>query len=132
MAMAGYAAKVRSMDWLAKPPSLATAGSACVIAWPFLGSGPQGKAPAELCSGVGSLVTRVAAHPRQPLIAAGFDNGAVAVCGLSSGPKDAVFRVRPDDGERVTAMAWSRDGTRLAIGTDAGALSLFDLSYSGA
>jgi WD40 repeat protein len=130
--MAGYTAKVRSMDWLAKPPWLATAGSGCVVAWSFAGSGPQGKAPAELCSGIGPLVTRVAVHPKQPLIAAGFDDGAVAVCGLRSGPEDAVFRVRPADGGRVTALAWSPDGTRLAVGTEAGGLSLFDLSYSGA
>jgi WD40 repeat protein len=132
LAMRGYTAKVRSMDWLAKPPWLATAGSACVIAWPFSGSGPQGKAPVELCGGVGPLVTRVAVHPKQSLVAAGFDDGAVAVCGLPSRPEDAVFRVRPADGGGVTALAWSRDGSRLAIGTEVGVLSLFDLSYSGA
>jgi hypothetical protein len=36
--------------------------------------------------------------------------------------------LRWPDWERITALAWSRDGTRLAIGTDAGAVSLFDLS----
>ncbi|HYZ23253.1 MAG TPA: WD40 repeat domain-containing protein, partial [Rhodopila sp.] len=131
MAMRGYAAKVRSMDWLAKPPWLATAGAECVIAWPFTGAGPQGKAPAELCQGAGALVTRVAVHPNQPLLAAGFDDGRVAVCGLSSEPDNRTFPIRPADGGRVTALVWSRDGTRLAVGTEAGALSVLDLSYAG-
>lgn len=132
MAMRGYAAKVRSMDWLAKPPWLVTAGSECVIAWPFSGGGPQGKAPAELCQGVGTLVTRVAVHPKQALLAAGFSNGCVAVCALPGKPGERVFRIRPADGKPVTALAWSRDGTRLAAGTEVGALSLLDLSDPGA
>ena len=132
MAMRGYAAKVRSMDWLARPQWLVTAGAECVIAWPFAGAGPQGKVPKELCKDVGSLVTRVAVHPKQPLIAAGFDDGCVAICSVTSGLDDRVFRIRLPDGGRVTALVWSLDGLRLAVGTDAGALSLFDLVYDGA
>jgi WD40 repeat protein len=131
MAMSGYAAKVRSMDWLAKPAWLATAGADCVVAWSFAGSGPQGKPPIELCRGVGRLVTQVAVHPKQSLVAAGFDDGCVAICGLPGKPDETIFRIRPGDGGRVTALAWSRDGVRLAVGTEAGALSLFDLSYPG-
>lgn len=131
MAMSGYATKVRSMDWHVKPPWLATSGADCVIAWPFAGSGPQGKPPAELCRGVGQLVTRVAIHPFQSLVAAGFDDGCVAVCSLLGKTDESVFRVRPADGARVTALAWSLDGTRLAIGTEAGSLSLFDFAYAG-
>jgi WD40 repeat protein len=132
MAMSGYFAKVRSMDWLAKPIWLATAGSECVVAWSFAGSGPQGKPPVELCRGVGRLVTQVAVHPKQALVAAGFDDGCAVICGLPSEPEETIFRIRPSDGSRVTALAWSRDGVRLAVGTEAGALSLFDLSDAGA
>lgn len=132
MAMRGYAAKVRSVDWLARPQWLVTAGAECVIAWPFAGSGPQGKAPAELCKDFGSLVSRVAVHPKQPLVAAGFEDGCVAICSVTSGLDNRVFRIRPPDGGRVTALVWSPDGLRLAVGTDAGALSLFDLVYDGA
>lgn len=126
MAMSGYAAKVRSMDWLAKPPILATSGSECVIAWPFAGSGPEGKPPYEIGAGLGRLVTRVAVHPSRPLVAAGFDDGRVAVCELSA--ESRAVRLRPGDGGRVSALAWSGDGTRLAVGTEAGALAMFDLS----
>lgn len=132
MAMSGYAAKVRSMDWLAKPAWLVTAGSPAVVAWPFAGSGPQGKAPVELCEGVGRLVTRVAVHPKQPLVAAGFDDGRVVVSSMPNDPEPGIFPVRPRGGGRITALAWSRDGSRLAVGTEAGALSLLDLAKAGA
>jgi WD40 repeat protein len=130
MAMRGYTTKVRSMDWLVKPPILATAGADCVTVWSFAGTGPQGKSPIELCQAVERLVTRVAIHPTQSLVAAGFDDGRVAVCEIVRKPGDRVFPIRPGDGGRVTALAWSRDGTRLAIGTEQGALSLFDLSHA--
>jgi WD40 repeat protein len=128
MAMSGYTAKVRSWDWLAKPPILATSGAESVIAWDFAGSGPQGKPPLEIGQGIGGLVTQVAVHPARPLVATGFDDGGIAVCELAADPRSRAFRLRPGDGGRVVALAWSRDGTRLAAGTDAGALCVFDLS----
>ncbi len=130
MAMRGYAAKVRSMDWLAKPPILASSGSECVIAWSFAGSGPQGKPPLEVGTGIGQLVTQVAVHPSRPLVAAGFDDGGVAVCELAASSESRAIRLRPPGGGRVSALAWSRDGGRLAVGTAAGALSIFDLATS--
>jgi WD40 repeat protein len=129
MQMTGYAAKVRSMGWLAKPMTLATAGGDCVTAWSFTGGGPMGKPPVEVGRGIGRLVTSVAVHPKRPLVAAGFDDGRVAVCELSG---ERVVRLRPGDGGRTSALAWSWDGTRLAAATDAGAVSLFDLSRGAA
>lgn len=125
MSMAGYAAKVRSMEWLRRPMILATSGGDCVTAWSFTGRGPMGKPPLEVGSGLGRLVTFVAVHPKNPIVAAGFDEGQVIVCALSR--QEKVVRLRWPDGERVTALAWSRDGARLAAGTGTG-ISLFDLS----
>jgi WD40 repeat protein len=126
MSMAGYAAKVRSVDWLRRPMTLATSGGDCVIAWSFTGGGPMGKAPLEVGSGLGRLVTSVAVHPKTPIVAAGFDEGQVIVGALSR--QEKVVGLRRPDMERVTALAWSRDGTRLAVGTETGAMTLFDLS----
>ena len=128
MAMRGYAVKVRSLDWLAKPPTLATSGAECVIAWPFGGSGPRGKPPLEIGKGIGRLVTQVAVHPTRPLVATGFDDGSVAVCELTADPNSQTFPLCPGDGGRVVTLAWSRDGAKLAAGTDAGVLCVFDLS----
>ena len=129
MQMTGYAAKVRSMDWLAKPMVLATAGADCVVAWSFAGSGPMGKPPIEIGRGIGRLVTSVAVHPGRPLVAAGFDDGRVALCEMAG---DRTVRLRPGDGGHISALAWSRDGLRLAAGTDAGAVSVFDLAKGAA
>ena len=126
MSMAGYGAKVRSMDWLRRPMILATSGGDCVTAWSFAGGGPMGKPPLEVGSGLGRLVTSVAVHPKNPIVAAGFDEGQVIVCALSR--QEKVVRLRWPDWERITALAWSRDGARLAVGTEAGVISLFDLS----
>jgi WD40 repeat protein len=128
LAMRGYAAKVRSMDWVSKPSTLVTSGADCVVAWPFSGSGPQGKPPIEVGQGIGRLVVQVAVHPARPLIAAGFDDGRVAICELTTDRESRAIRLRPGDGCRVSALAWSQDGTRLAAGTHGGSLSIFDLA----
>ena len=107
---------------------LATSGGDCVTAWSFTGGGPMGKPPLEVGSGLGRLVTSVAVHPKNPIVAAGFDEGQVIVCALSR--QEKVVRLRWPDWERITALAWSRDGARLAVGTSAGVISLFDLSKS--
>jgi WD40 repeat protein len=105
---------------------LATLGGDCVTAWSFTGGGPMGKPPLQVGSGLGRLVTSVAVHPKNPIVAAGFDEGQVIVCAPSR--QEKVARLRWPDWERITALAWSRDGARLAVGTGAGVISLLDLS----
>jgi WD40 repeat protein len=107
MSMRGYATKVRSIGWLAKPMILASAGADRVVAWPFSGSGPQGKPPLEFGHGIGQLVTQVAVHPMGPLVAAGFNEGRVAICDMTPGREGHVMRLRPGDGSKVSALAWS-------------------------
>lgn len=121
--MAGYALKVRSMVWLRKPMMLLTSGAGCVVGWNFAGAGPTGQPPVEIGGGYGQVVTVVATHPHKPFVAAGFDDGRAILCEIAT---DRVVRLRPGDDERVTAIAWSPDGRRLAVGTEQGSLSLFD------
>ena len=128
MAMRSYATKVRSMEWLVKPPTLVTGGADCVIACRFSGGGPQGKPPTLVGQGVGQLVTRVAVHPKGALVAAGFDDGRAVVCALGAELDDRIVRLRAGDGAKVTALAWSPAGTRLAVGTDRGSVSIYDLA----
>jgi WD40 repeat protein len=127
ISMEGYAAKVRSMDWLTRPMILVTSGGDCVIAWSFAGKGPMGKPPIELGGGMGRLVTCVAVHPKNLAVSAGFDEGQVIVCGL--GREDEVVALRRLDGDRVAGLAWSHDGARLAVGTEAGTIAVFDISW---
>jgi WD40 repeat protein len=127
--MTGYAAKVRSMDWLAKPLTLATGGADCVTAWKFTGGGPMGKPPVQVGRGIGRLVTAVAVHPKRPLVAAGFDDGCLALCELFG---ERSVRLRQSDSGRISTLAWSGNGTRVASGSDDGAVSLFDLTRRAA
>ena len=125
MRMSGYATKVQSMQWLAKPMSLVTAGADCAIVWRFTGGGPMGKAPLEIGRGLGRLATFVATHPKHTCVAIGFDDGRVALCDLMD---ESVVRLRAGDGGRVNALAWSEDGQRLAAATDGGGVSHFDFA----
>ncbi len=129
MRMSGYAAKVRSLDWMARPPLLLSSGAEGVTAWPFSGGGPQGKPPVEACLSVGKLVTRVAAHPSRALAGVGFSDGQVALCALTENL--GTVRLRAGDDDSVTALAWSPDGFRLAAGTAGGVIASYDLTGTG-
>lgn len=125
MRMTGYAKKVRSLDWIAKPSYLVSSGAESVIAWPFSGSGPTGKTPVEFGYKGRQLVATVAAHPNRPLVAFGYDDGEVRVTEL---PIGRMVSVKPAGEGKVTSIAWSPDGAALGIGTEDGAVCLMDLS----
>lgn len=125
MRMSGYASKVRSLAWIAKPPYLVTAGSESVTAWSFAGGGPMGKNAFEFGKRPGYLVTFVSAHPKRPLVAFGYDDGEVRVAEV---PGTRMVIVRETNEEKVTNIAWSPDGTVIGVGTAEGAVALIDLS----
>src|SRR6185312_8243167 len=77
MRMSGYSARVRSLSWMAGGGFLATSGSEQLILWPFDGKdGPMGRQPRVLAPSE-ARVTVVAAHPKQPVVAAGYGDGTV-------------------------------------------------------
>jgi WD40 repeat protein len=118
MRMTGYSARVRSLSWSADGAFLATSGSEQLILWPFDGKdGPMGRQPKILARSQ-ARVSVVSCHPRQPLAAAGYADGAVALVRLDDG---AVIAVRQGDGQNVSALAWDATGQTLAFGTEAGA-----------
>jgi WD40 repeat protein len=125
MRMSGYARKVRSLGWVAKPLYLLSAGSESVVAWPFSRGGPMGKAPLELGDRGGPLVSVVAAHPKRPLVAFAYADGEVRVAEL---PGDRMVSVKPAGEGKPTNLAWSSDGAALAVGTEDGAVCLIELS----
>jgi WD40 repeat protein len=124
MRMSGYSARVRSMSWTAGGNFLATSGSEQVILWPFDGKdGPMGRQP-KLLAPEEARVGVVAAHPKQPVVAAGYANGLVLLARIDDG---ALIQVRAADGVPVTALGWDSTGQTLAYGTesgDAGVLTL--------
>jgi WD40 repeat protein len=118
MRMSGYSARVRSLSWTADGEFLATSGSEQLILWPFDGKdGPMGRQPKILARSQ-ARVSVVACHPRQPVAAVGYANGAVVLVRLDDG---ALIAVRPGDGQPVSALGWEATGQTLAFGTEAGA-----------
>ncbi len=125
MRMSGYPAKTESLSFSRTGKWLATSGAESVVLWPFFGGGPMGRAPMELAGGDDMACTRVAFHPRDDMVAAGFADGLVVVADVGT------ERILPMSGPgrgRVSGLAWSLDGTRLAIGTETGFAAVVDLS----
>ncbi|MEZ5787085.1 MAG: WD40 repeat domain-containing protein [Xanthobacteraceae bacterium] len=117
MRMTGYAEKVRSMDWSVDGAALATSGASQLVVWPFVGKdGPMGKEP-RLLAPFQALVTTVACHPREAVVAAGYDNGMALLIRLEDG---AEIVAKAPGGGAMMALAWNRSGSRLAFGTEDG------------
>lgn len=117
MRMSGYSARVRSFDWTADGDYLATSGSEQLILWPFDGKdGPMGRQPKMLAPSQGR-VTAVACHPKQPVVAVGYNDGAVLMVRIEDG---ALIAARVADGNPVSAIGWHAGGGVLAFGTESG------------
>jgi WD40 repeat protein len=125
MRMSGYPAKTESLSFTRNGKWLATSGADAMVLWPFFGGGPMGKAPIELAGGDGISCTRVAAHPQQEMVAGGFADGLVVLAEVNS---SRVLPIAPPGRGPVSALAWSPDGSQLAIGTEKGFAAIVDLS----
>ncbi|MEO0497236.1 MAG: WD40 repeat domain-containing protein [Pseudomonadota bacterium] len=130
MRMAGYPTKVKNIDFSAFTAKsgkwLATAGANSAVLWPYTGSeGPMGKMPKELGQRADSLVTCVACHPEDAVVAIGYADGMVGLVSIED-EKDALLR-RPGEGA-VTSMGWDMAGLRLAFGTQSGEGGMVDIS----
>ncbi len=125
MRMSGYPAKTESLSFSRKGRWLASSGSDAMVLWPFHGGGPMGKAPLELAGGDGVICARVACHPAQDIVAGGFADGLVVLADIDS---SRIVGVAPPDHGPVTALAWSPEGTCLAIGTEDGFAAIVDMT----
>jgi len=126
MRMTGYPAKVKSVSWSPKGKWLASSGAPAAIVWPFSGKdGPMGKAPQELGTRANIMVSQVAFHPAEEVLAIGFVDGMVLAVRLGDG-KEALLR-RPGKGA-ITSLAWSASGKLIAYGSEAGDCGVIDIS----
>jgi len=125
MRMSGYPAKTQSLSFTRTGKWLASSGADAMVIWPFFGGGPMGKAPLELAGGDGVTCTQVACHPRDELVAGGFDDGLVVVADIAS---SRVLPIAPPEHGPVSALTWSPDGAFMAIGTETGYAAILDFS----
>lgn len=118
--MGGYPGQPRSLSFSADGRFLATSGALRAVCWRF--DPPGADDPPHEC-GIGGKtpVSQVACHPTNPLIAVGYHSGAVLLC--RPGSSD-VLVIKPSGSSPVSAIAWSPDGARLALGTEAGELAV--------
>jgi WD40 repeat protein len=127
MRMSGYPAKTRSFSWSSDGNWLATSGAEACIVWPFKDKdGPMKKAPREY--GVRrTKVSRVAFHPKAPVLAIGFEDGWILLCRLTDGAEILVRRPEAEALDPVSALAWEDDGRRLLFGTAEGNAGILDM-----
>jgi len=118
MRMTGYPTKPRSLSWSVKGRFLASSGANAAILWPFhFKDGPMNRQPLQLGPRE-SLVTRVACHPREELVALGYQDGLVMTVRFADSVE---ARLRKPGGSPVSALVWDRTGSRLAFGCEDGA-----------
>jgi WD40 repeat protein len=124
--MSGYPAKVKSLSWSVKGKWLASSGAPAAIVWPFQSKdGPMGKAPLELGTRGNVMVTAVACHPVDEIMAIGYSDGMVLAARLADA-KEVLLR-RPGKGA-ITSMAWDAEGRRLVFGAETGDCGVVDIS----
>jgi WD40 repeat protein len=127
MKMSGYPAKPRSMAWSAKGRFLATSGANAAILWPFhFKDGPMGKTPLQLGARE-ILVTRVACHPREEVVAIGYQDGMILAVRFGDAEEALLRRPGNAPDGPVSALAWDASGKRLAFGTEQGAGGVISL-----
>lgn len=125
MRMSGYPAKSESIGFTRNGKYLASSGADAVVLWPFFGGGPMGKPPREMAHFPELLCTRIACHPRDDIVAAGYSHGAVVLADIT---KQRQIVVTAGDGDAISALAWSPGGAQLAFGSQGGLAALVDLS----
>ncbi len=128
MRMSGYPVKPESLSFTRSGKYLASSGADAIVLWPFFGGGPMGKPPVELAQ-QDVLCTRVACHPRDDIVAAGYADGSVVLVEIAS---QRVLPVKPASDGPVSALAWGGNGGWLAIGTEKGFGAIVDLSSRAA
>ena len=121
--MSGYESKVSLLGWTSNSRFLVTPSGDELIAWDFGGRGPQGRDPLRL-RGHTERITALAMHPTKSLAASAGRDWRVAVWepGANQVPLDVQLTTA-----EASALCWSGDGRRLAVGQTNGDLAVYEL-----
>ncbi len=125
MRMTGYPTKTRSLSWSNDGKWLATSGADAAIVWPFDGKdGPMGKPPRE-CGVRPSRISRVAFHPKSPMLAVGYEDGCILLVRFNDAHELLIREAVA--GSTVTALAWNTSGYKLVFGCSDGQAGILTL-----
>jgi WD40 repeat protein len=127
MRMQGYIAKVRSMNFTPRGKYLATSGTDQIICWPFSGGGPWGKPPVTLGGVDQRLVTQVASHPKDEMVAAGYSDGMIVLAPLDGRMEVMIHPPSAAKNATVNGLVWNAAGDALFASTESGTLLLFTI-----
>lgn len=126
MRMTGYPAKVKSWSWSKGGKWLATSGAPAAIVWPFSGKdGPMGKAPLELGTRGDTMVTQVACHPQEDVIAIGYGDGMILAARFE---EEGEAVLRRGGNAPISSMNWHENGRLLSFGSESGECGLIDIA----
>ena len=125
MRMSGYSTRVRSFAWTSNGKWLATSGSEQLVLWPFQSKdGPMGKQP-KMFAAFAVRATAVACHPKQEVVAVGYEDGTLLLVRLDDGAEVLGKKPRASP---ITALAWDATGLQLAWGTESGDAGVIELA----
>ncbi len=126
MRMTGYPAKIKSFSWSNKGRWLASSGAPAAIVWPFQNKdGPMGKPPLELGTRGNTMVTAVAFHPSEEILAIGYADGMILAVRIADNKE--ILLKREGKGP-ISSMVWDKDERRLAFGAETGDCGVIDIA----
>jgi len=121
--MRGFEGKVQLVGWSDNSRYLATCAGNDVVVWDFSGRGPEGTRPIVL-SGHTERVDGFAWQPGGEHLVSGGRDWRLAL--WRPGKTREAIDVQMTDAE-ISAVRWSPDGKRVAVGEKQGRLGIFDL-----
>jgi WD40 repeat protein len=85
----------------------------------------MGKPPLELGTRADVMVTSVACHPVEEVVAIGYSDGMVLAARFADS-REVLLR-RPGKGA-ITSLAWSKSGKLIAFGSESGDCGVIDIA----
>lgn len=128
MHMQGYETKIASMAFTAGAKFLATSGASQVVCWPFSDGGPWNKEPLTLGGMDKRLVSQVAPHPRDGMVAAGYSDGMIILAPLDGRMEVMILPPIAATGAEVIGLTWNKEGDSLIAALADGHIFLFTLA----
>lgn len=85
----------------------------------------MGQAPRELGTRSDAMVTQVACHPIEDVVAIGFDDGTILAAKIDDA---AEVQLRRSGKGAVSTLAWDQAGDRLVYGSEEGEAGVISVS----
>lgn len=125
--MDGYPMRARAIAFADRGKKLATTGAGPeILVWPFIGpKGPMGKAAEALSTENEVAAVALAARPKSPEIAVGYEDGSIRLFSTEDG---VGYALEAASDAAVSTLAWSADGAILAFGRENGSAGLLKIA----